>query len=180
MRLLRLIVEVSRLFATVTILELQCAYEKGTRHTVYKDRWATIDIAQKELFNSSESRFDIVSWGGIGAETESLECVKRGLLTDLRLLTAGWVPYNEDREPRERTRKGWFEQGLEKLLKPHICRRLFTEYEQSAAHVDLSDETRWRAAEILANHQGVPRHRYKAALRYMKLRAKRRAEDRLP
>ena len=70
----------------------------------------------------------------------------------------------------------WLKQCLKKLFKTHIRGRLFAEDKQPPADVYLRDETSRRAAEVLANHKGIPRHRYKAALRHMELRAKRRAK----
>ena len=70
MRLFRLIIEVARLFTAIAVLEFERAYKKGTGNTVYDYRWSTVDIAQKELFNSPKSGLDIVTWRGVGAKTQ--------------------------------------------------------------------------------------------------------------
>ena len=83
-------------------------------------------------------------------------------------------------KPGNKRASRWFQQRLKKLFETHVRGRLFAEDQKPPANVYLRDETGRRAAEILAEHQGVTRHRYKAALRHMELRAKRRAKHGLP
>src|ERR1017187_4718633 len=178
-RLFWVVVELARLFAAVAVLKLKRAYEERAGDTIYDYRWPTIDVAQKELFHGPKSGLNIVTWSRVCRKPQSLQGIKWRLLVDLRLLTTCRVRNHEYGKTGELTREVWFQKRLKKLFQAHVGGRLLAEYQETAPDVYLGDKSSRRAAEILAQHEGVTRRRFKTAVHYMELRAKRRAKHRL-
>ena len=175
------VVKVARLFAAVAIIKFQRAYQDRALVAIYDDRWATIDVTQKELFDSPKPWINIVGWRGVGFKTKSIQRVEWRLLIDLRLLTTGWVADHKNSRAREAARQSWAKVGVHELFQAHIRRGLLPEDEKTAARIYLRNKSRRRASEILGNHQRVTIGQLKyAAAHDMKVRLEGRAEDRLP
>lgn len=179
MRFFRLVVEVTSLFAAVSIFKLKSSNQKRARGPVYHYRGTTVDVAQKELFNGPKPRLNVVTWSSISRKPKSLQSIKWRLFVDLRFLTSCWISDHEDWEAGELTREVRFQQRLKKLFNPHVGRRLLPDDKEAPPHVYLAYQTSRRASEILANHQGVSSYALKAAIHNMELRAKRRTKNRL-
>jgi hypothetical protein len=178
MLLLRFVLKIARLFAAVTIIKLQRPYQEWTPLRIDHDRWPPLDVAQKDLFDGPKARINVVRWGRISSKPHSLESIEWRLLVDLRLLSAGWICDYKRWGAWKLPGQAGAKDRVYELLKPHVGRGLLSKNKKSASRVYLTYKGSRRAAEVLANHNGISLGDFKRAARHnMELRAKAGAKD---